>query len=72
MNILNTKRVYPSLLWAFLAILLFFAVGITDAYAHGVAEGDQGYVQEVSGVQFMPFIYLGGAVICGWPLRCKG
>ncbi|GGI94113.1 membrane protein [Polymorphobacter multimanifer] len=29
------------------------------AYAHGVAEGDQGYVQEVSGVQFGPFMYLG-------------
>lgn len=59
MNIKNTKRANPSLCWAFLAILLFFAVGITDAYAHGVAEGDQGYVQEVSGVQFMPFMYLG-------------
>ena len=31
----------------------------TAAYAHGVAEGDQGYVQEVSGVQFIPFMYLG-------------
>jgi hypothetical protein len=31
----------------------------TTAFAHGVAEGDQGYVQEVSGVQFIPFMYLG-------------
>lgn len=31
----------------------------TAAFAHGVAEGDQGYVQEVSGVKFVPFMYLG-------------
>ena len=53
-------RLAPSrtsgLIAAFVLILLFAATG---AYAHGVAEGDQGYVQEVSGVQFMPFLYLG-------------
>lgn len=27
--------------------------------AHGVATGDQGYIQEVKGTQFFPFIYLG-------------
>ncbi len=29
------------------------------AYAHGVAEGDKGYIQEISGVHIVPFIYLG-------------
>lgn len=29
------------------------------AVAHGVAEGDQGYIQEISGIQLLPFIYLG-------------
>ncbi|WP_171251484.1 HupE/UreJ family protein, partial [Acinetobacter pittii] len=28
-------------------------------FAHGVAEGDKGYIQEIYGVQVIPFIYLG-------------
>ncbi len=39
-------------------IALTFCFGF-DAFAHGVAEGDQGYIQESSGVLFMPFVYLG-------------
>ena len=27
--------------------------------AHGVATGDQGYIQEINGVNFVPFMYLG-------------
>ncbi len=27
--------------------------------AHGVTTGDQGYIQEISGVNFVPFMYLG-------------
>ena len=45
--------------WYFAVFLLLLLFGATDAWAHGVAEGDQGYVQEVSGVQFVPFMYLG-------------
>jgi hypothetical protein len=30
-----------------------------DAYAHGVAEGDKGYIQEITGINLLPFIYLG-------------
>ncbi|MDQ3078254.1 MAG: HupE/UreJ family protein [Pseudomonadota bacterium] len=44
------------LVFAALLVLLFAAA---DAYAHGVAEGDQGYIQESSGVLFLPFMYLG-------------
>ena len=33
-------------------------VGIS-AMAHGVAEGDKGYIQEISGVHLLPFVYLG-------------
>jgi hypothetical protein len=29
------------------------------AFAHGVAEGDKGYIQEISGVHLMSFLYLG-------------
>ena len=59
MNFIFAKKVFHPLVWVLLTIVLFLATGIADAYAHGVAEGDQGYVQEVSGVQFMPFMYLG-------------
>jgi hypothetical protein len=29
------------------------------AYAHGVADGDKGYIQEISGTHLLPFTYLG-------------
>jgi hypothetical protein len=29
------------------------------AFAHGVADGDKGYIQETSGFLFWPFVYLG-------------
>ncbi len=35
-----------------------FAVA-TDALAHGVASGDRGYIQEISGINLLPFVYLG-------------
>lgn len=40
-------------LFAFLAILSFEASG------HGVAEGDKAFIEENSGTQILPFIYLG-------------
>ncbi len=36
---------------------LFLLVG--TAFAHGVAEGDKGYIQAITGVNIFPFIYLG-------------
>ena len=39
--------------------LLFVLLAAVDAYAHGVAEGDKGFIQESSGVMFLPFVYLG-------------
>ncbi len=30
-----------------------------EAFAHAVAEGDKGYIQEIWGVHIVPFIYLG-------------
>ena len=32
---------------------------LTAAFAHGVADGDKGYIQESSGILFGPFVYLG-------------
>jgi len=46
---------------AFLTLLglaLLTAFG-ADALAHGVAEGDKGYIQEITGINLLPFMYLG-------------
>ena len=43
-----------------LALVLLSLDGVTSqALAHGVAAGDKGYIQETSGVVFLPFVYLG-------------
>jgi hypothetical protein len=42
-------------LWALLCLLVLSA----SAMAHGVAEGDKGYIQEITGVHLLSFIYLG-------------
>ena len=39
-----------------LALLTGFGA---DALAHGVAEGDKGYIQEITGINLLPFMYLG-------------
>ncbi|MGN6096581.1 MAG: HupE/UreJ family protein [Bosea sp. (in: a-proteobacteria)] len=47
---------------ALLLILLaatFGLFGLNAALAHAVAEGDKGYIQEITGVNIIPFVYLG-------------
>ncbi|HID68706.1 MAG TPA: HupE/UreJ family protein, partial [Roseibacterium sp.] len=41
-----------------LVCLVSIASG-TAAFAHAVTEGDRGYIMEISGVNLIPFIYLG-------------
>ena len=49
-----------SRFWLTGALLLWaFALGATQAAAHNVTEGDAGYIQEIWGVNIIPFIYLG-------------
>lgn len=61
---MSTRSISPpgtALRTALLAaslLIFFFALGV-DAWAHNVAEGDKGYIQESSGVLFWPFVYLG-------------
>jgi len=47
---------YLFLLLGLITILLAI---VPDATAHGVTEGDKGYIQESSGRMIIPFIYLG-------------
>ncbi len=52
----------PSLFSSRLPVILLSAVlllGAPLAFAHGVTLGDKGYIQEISGVHLIPFMYLG-------------
>lgn len=42
----------------FVGLSIFFLL-CASAFAHGVAEGDKGYIQEITGVHLLPFVYLG-------------
>lgn len=52
---LSTIGRHLSVMLAALCLLLLS----TSIFAHGVAEGDKGYIQEITGVNLVPFIYLG-------------
>jgi hypothetical protein len=45
--------------WSVLAAMTLYFLLITSSHAHGIAEGDKGYIQEISGVHFLAFVYLG-------------
>ena len=42
-----------------LTLVLAFLLMPVQAFAHGVAAGDKGYIQEIAGVHLIPFMYLG-------------
>ncbi|MBU4525493.1 MAG: HupE/UreJ family protein [Desulfomicrobium sp.] len=50
---------FPKSLCLLTSLLLGLLVFCTDAFAHGVTAGDKGYIQEITGVHILPFIYLG-------------
>ncbi|HBO2549546.1 TPA: HupE/UreJ family protein [Pseudomonas aeruginosa] len=55
-------RGHGALRRPFLLPLLAFVlllIGTPEALAHGVPEGDKGFIQESSGVLLMPFVYMG-------------
>lgn len=45
-------------LHAFAGVMLYLFFSAV-AHAHGVADGDKGYIQEISGTHLLPFTYLG-------------
>ncbi|MBB6178312.1 HupE/UreJ family protein [Pseudorhizobium flavum] len=51
----NTWQVALHLTLVVLSLLLL----ASTAAAHAVAEGDKGYIQEISGIHLIPFVYLG-------------
>lgn len=52
---ISGRRSTATILLAFLSIILMAGA----AAAHAVAEGDKGYIQEISGINLIPFVYLG-------------
>jgi hypothetical protein len=57
-SVMSRHRLPPGALRLPIAALTFSLIA-GAAWAHGVAEGDKGYIQESSGVLFAPFVYLG-------------
>ena len=51
--------IWQSRLLLLSAFLICLFLGSTQAFAHAVTEGDKGYIQEISGVNLLPFMYLG-------------
>tara|TARA_R100001230_G_C5687528_1_gene197925 strand:+ start:899 stop:1636 length:738 start_codon:yes stop_codon:yes gene_type:complete len=51
-------RLHRPLYLPLLAIILLL-MSVPEALAHGVPEGDKGFIQESTGVMLMPFIYMG-------------
>lgn len=52
--LLAVRTILP---WVGAVFLLLLLAGLAEA--HGVAEGDKGYIKEITGVHILPFIYLG-------------
>ena len=58
MKMFNSLPIGSGLVRCFVLLALVL-VGAVDVLAHGVTAGDKGYIQEISGVMTLPFIYLG-------------
>lgn len=61
MNLSAIQRLgeIPARYLVAIALMILLLLSGAEAWAHAVAEGDKGYIQESSGVLFFPFIYLG-------------
>ena len=60
LQILNVKTTKDRLYMLIgLSLMLIGLFGIPEALAHGITTGDKGYVSQITGVQPIPFIYLG-------------
>jgi hypothetical protein len=57
MSLGRPERRHTMIRWAG-ALLLAMAL-VPYAWAHGVAQGDAQYLERVSGIQFIPYLYLG-------------
>jgi hypothetical protein len=49
----------PSRRWPLFGVTVLMFLLVPDVFAHGVAEDDKVFVEQASGMQLIPFIYLG-------------
>ena len=56
LSVPRSSDIHRVVLWLSLLLLLVMS---PSALAHAVAQGDKGYIQEISGVHLLPFVYLG-------------
>jgi HupE / UreJ protein len=49
----------PGRVWLFMATLALVLASAEVALSHAVTLGDKGYIQEITGPQVIPFLYLG-------------
>ncbi len=54
----SRRSLFGPFLPAFAGMLLYLLLS-ASAHAHGVTEGDKGYIQEIAGTHLLPFMYLG-------------
>ncbi len=54
----GSLRLFSHAWWPVLLVSCLLLVA-SEALAHGVTSGDKGYIQEITGVHLLPFIYLG-------------
>ena len=58
----HRPQIWPMMggrVWALVSLALVFFLLAHPAFAHAVAQGDKGYIQEISGPHIVPFVYLG-------------
>lgn len=59
-SITLAPKFMPSRLFILFLVLLAMLLSISgEAFAHAVADGDKGYIQEITGVNLISFLYLG-------------
>lgn len=59
MNDYFKRTLNKNNIFIFLGLITVLLAVIPEVAAHGVTEGDKGYIQESSGTMILPFIYLG-------------
>lgn len=56
---LPRRRCDPATPWQWLLLICLTLLAATTVFAHGVAGDDRAFIEQNSGLQLMPFVYLG-------------